>query len=51
MMESDLTEPRKRTDDNGKVINAYVADFYNSELLVVARHPQVLPQKTYRKLL
>ena len=31
----DLTEPRKRVDDNGKVINAYVADFYNSELLVV----------------
>ena len=31
----DLTEPRKRTDDNGNLINAYVADFYNSELLVV----------------
>lgn len=31
----DLTEPRKRIDDEGNLKKAYVADFYNSELSVI----------------
>ena len=33
----DLREPRKRTDDNGKLKNAYIADIYNSELAIVGK--------------
>ena len=32
-----LREPRKRIDDNGNLKNAYIADFYNSELAIVGK--------------
>ena len=41
----DLREPRKRTDDNGKLKNAYIADIYNSELAIVGNLLQVYKHK------